>query len=85
MVFAVVGGFFGYYLLWPLPFAVVLRDKSVVPYSLLAFLLNVWAHPWVTLLFWIFCAGWSLLLVRELMVDRRVAVQMQPVIGGRMP
>ena len=80
MLFAVVGGFFGYYLLWPLPFAVVLRDKSVLPYSLLAFVLNVWAHPWVNLLFWIFCAGWSVLLVRELMADRRVALQTQPVI-----
>ena len=85
MLFAVVGGFFGYYLLWPLPFAVVLRDKSVLPYSLLAFVLHVWAHPWVNLLFWIFCAGWSVMLVRELMADRRVAIQTQPVIGGRMP
>ena len=78
VLFSVVGGFFGYYLLWPLPFAVVLRDKGVVPYSILAFLLNVWANPWVNLVFWVFCAGWSGLLVRGLLAERRSVVQLPP-------
>lgn len=75
ILFSVIGGFFGYYLLWPLPFAVVLRDKGVVPYSLLAFVLNVWADPWVNLLFWVFCVGWSVLLVRGLLAEQRSAVE----------
>ena len=80
VLFSVVGGFFGYYLLWPLPFAVVLRDKGVVPYSILAFLLNVGANPWVNLVFWLFCAGWSGLLVRGLLAERRSAVQLPPIL-----
>ena len=80
VLFSVIGGFFGYYLMWPLPFAVVLRDKGVVPYSVLAFLLNVWATPWVNLLFWLFCAGWSVLLVRGLLAERRSAVQLPPIL-----
>ena len=80
MLFSVVGGFFGYYLLWPLPFAVVLRDKGVVPYSILAFLLNVGANPGVNLVFWLFCAGWSGLLVRGLLAERRSAVQLPPIL-----
>ena len=80
VLFSVVGGFFGYYLLWPLPFAVVLRDKGVVPYSILAFLLNVGANPWVNLVFWVFCAGWSGLLVRGLLAERRSAVQLPPIL-----
>lgn len=80
VLFSVIGGFFGYYLLWPLPLAVVLRDKGVVPYSLLAFLLNVWATPWVNLLFWLFCAGWSVLLVRGLLAEQRSAVDLHAAV-----
>ena len=76
VLFSVICVFFGYYLLWRLPFAVVLRDKGVVPYSVLAFLLNFWATPWVNLLFWLFCAGWSVLLVRGLLAGQRSAVDL---------
>ncbi|MDP7643417.1 MAG: hypothetical protein QGG60_01835 [Anaerolineales bacterium] len=44
LIYVFMGGYFGYYLVWLLPFAVMLQQKALIPYTMFALMVNLHTH-----------------------------------------
>ncbi len=72
MIFAFVGGFFAYYLMWPLPFATLLQKKLAIVYTISGWLLIALAHPAINFLFWAVCLMWTTRTILEIVHTKPV-------------
>jgi hypothetical protein len=58
LVFVVIGGYFGHYFMWLLPFAIWLRSKFIIPYTAFGIALTVTLNPILNLAMWSTCLLW---------------------------